>query len=121
MDPALYADNELLFIEGENYTSAVVMSTGIPDQFKVEISQRAGITRKCTMNYTEVAQLVVDSVVNGKQLKRNYLFKGGIQEAVKHCSREFRKHNDPIKPTKYEDIDNEFEKSLIAKNPPLNK
>jgi hypothetical protein len=119
MDPVLYADNELVFLEGDGYTSAIVLSTGVPDKFKVEISQRAGIARKCEMNYDEVAQLVVDSVANKKRLVRNYLFKGGLKEAVYHCSKKYRESHEPIKPVKYEDIDTDFEKSLIAKDAPL--
>jgi uncharacterized protein with HEPN domain len=59
---------------------------------------------------------VVDSVANKKRLVRNYLFKGGLQEAVKHCSNKYREKHEPIK---YENIESEFEKSLIAKETPI--
>jgi hypothetical protein len=85
-----FADNELIIIDGPNFTGAVVTSTGDRNKFTAEVSIRGGITKKVTLTYDEVAQLVVDAICNGKTLKKNAMFAGGVKEAVEHCRKIYR-------------------------------
>jgi hypothetical protein len=118
MDIRDFADNEVIVIEGPNYTGAVVTTTGDRDKFKAEMSIRAGITTKVTLTYDDVAQLVVDSIVNGKELKKNSLFKGGIREAFEHCRKIYIDSGmEPIKYDSLEEEPEEYEK-MIAKDQP---
>lgn len=113
MDPLDYAGNEVLILHAKDYRGVVVTSTGDRDQFKVEISIRAGVTKKLTMNYDDVVQLFVDSVINGKTVKQQLLFKGGFEEAVQYCRAKYKANGgEPIKYASLEDDD--YEKSLVA-------
>ncbi len=117
MEAIDYAGNEILVLDGEGYTGAVAISTGDRNKFSVEISIRAGVTKKTTLNYDEVVQLFVDSVINGKTCKKQLLFKDGFQGAVNYCRDKYRANGgEPIKYASLEDSD--FEKSLIADHVP---
>lgn len=118
MEAIDYAGNELLVLDGQGYTGAVVISTGDRNKFDVEISIRAGVTKKMTLNYDEVVQLYVDSVINGKTCKKQLLFRNGLEGAVQYCRDKYRANGgEPIKYATLEDSD--FEKSLIAEHVPL--
>lgn len=119
MDLLDYAGNEVLIIKGSDYRGVVAISTGDRDLFDVEISIRAGITKKLKMNFDNVAQLFVDSIINGKTLKSQMLFKGGFPEAVEYCRKKYRENGgEPIKYASLEDSD--YEKTLLApSNMPL--
>lgn len=110
-----FADNELIVIDGPGFTGAVVTSTGNRDKFKVEVSIRGGITKKLTLNYDEVAQLVVDSICNGKELKKNAMFHGGLKEAVEHCRKIYKDKGG--KEIAYQEVDAVAEE-LFAKDLP---
>ncbi len=115
-----YAGNEVLIMDGKGYTGLVVISTGDRNHFKTEISIRGGITKKCDMTYDEVVQLFVDSVINGKTVKKQLLFQNGFQGAVDYCRNMYRKNGgEPIKYASLED--SEEEKKLLAKSVPMSE
>ncbi len=117
MEAIDYVGNEVLILHGKGYTGAVVISTGDRNLFKTEVSIRAGITKKCDMTFDEVVQLFVDSVINGKTVKKQLLFKDGFEGAVRHCRDMYKKNGgEPIKYASLEDSD--FEKSLISESVP---
>ncbi len=116
MDIRDFADNEVIFLDGPGKTGVVVTTTGDRNTFTAEISIRAGITKKVTMTYDDVAQLVVDSVCNGKELKKNCLFRGGFKDAVKHCRKIYKDRGG--EDIKYDSLDTDEENKLIAKTLP---
>ena len=116
MDIRDFADNEVIWVDGPNNTGVVVTTTGDRDKYFVEISIRAGITKKVNMDYDAVAQLVVDSVCNGKELKKNCLFRGGLKEAVEHCRKVYKGRGG--EDIKYDSLDTDEENKLIAKSLP---
>ena len=118
MDIRDFADNEVIIIEGPHFTGAVVTTTGDRNKFIAEMSVRAGITTKVILTYDDVAQLVVDSIVNGKELKKNSLFKGGIKEAFEHCRKIFIASG--MEPIKYDSLEEgpEEYKKMISKDQP---
>ncbi len=116
MDIRDYADNEVIWIDGPESTGAVVTTTGDRDRFRVEVSIRHGITKKIEMSYDDVAQLVVDSICNNKELKKNLLFRNGFKEAVEHCRKIYKERGG--EDIKYDNLDTEEENKLIAKTLP---
>ncbi len=118
MDIRDFADNEVIVIDGPNFTGAVVTTTTDRNKFIAEMSIRGGISTKVTLTYDDVAQLVVDSIVNGKELKKNALFKGGLKEALDHCRKIYIESG--MEPIKYDSLEEETEeyKKMIAEDQP---
>ena len=94
---ASFKGNELVFLQGDHNSSSVVMSTGNPAEYEVEVSIRNGISSKFKTDVIGVAQHVVDSVVNGKRMVRNVFFPQGFDTAVGICRAVHMKNitNDP--------------------------
>ena len=118
---ASFKGNELIYLEGDHFSSSVVMSTGDPKSYEIEVSIRAGVTHKFYTDVPGVAQHVVDSVVNGKRMVRNVFFPGGMDTAVGIC-RSINMKNRDLYPERYaraEEMEKErqaeYEKQKIEK------
>ena len=84
-DYVKFAGNEVLLLKFENvsdWNNAVVISTGDPDQYKVQKSIRRGVAANLTMTYFEVIHLVLELTAQGAKLTNNLLFPGGLSQCI---------------------------------------
>lgn len=93
-DKVFFAGNEVILLKFDQVTewnNAVVISTGDPNQYKVQRSIRRGIASNTTMTYFEVVHLCLEMVSMGAKLVTNLLFPGGFNECIRIAETEFER------------------------------